>query len=100
MYWKNTGSWLTVYLKVAWSFSFSDTVLWDTGVSALIVTPHLSQTQAVVAADLKSGTSTEKIQQEFKITNFSLNSKVNAKFKSVKSSGDYPVKLSVYKQGH
>lgn len=61
---KGTGSRLTVHLEVARGFGFPDAVLRDAGVSALVLASHLGQTQAVVAADLKPGTSTGKFQQE------------------------------------
>lgn len=45
---------LTVHLEAGGSFCFSHTVLWHTGIRSLIFSSYLTQTQAVVAADLKS----------------------------------------------
>jgi len=46
---------LTVHLQGPRWLGFAHAVLWHAGVSALVLTSHLGQTQTVVAADLKSG---------------------------------------------
>lgn len=52
----NISSWwcLTMHLKGTRCLGLAHTVLWNAGVRSLILSSHLCQTQAVVAADLKS----------------------------------------------